>query len=106
MELLIIHPVFHVVLSYSFGDIPKTKKEVEQFDVRTLTSTLSHYLRSAVECLVKLCPELDRLLPPCVSVISRGEAYCYTLSLPVARSDVWFSQQASYTCACWTSSLH
>ena len=42
------------VLSYGFAIIPWTKKEVEQFDVltrKTLTSTLSHHPRSAVERL-------------------------------------------------------
>ena len=95
---------------------------MEQFDVmtrKTLTSTLSHHPRSAVERLylqrgdvgrgfvniehlfyrklvaisqhlsgstdplVKLCYELDRSLPPRTSVLSRGEVYCSTLSLPV-----------------------
>jgi len=106
------------VLSYGFGIISWTKKEVEQFDVRTrktLTSTFNHHPRSAIEHLylphhglsnikhlfyrklvaishhltistdplVKLCFELDRSLPPCVGVISRGEAYYSALSLPV-----------------------
>ena len=106
------------LLSYGFGVIPWTRKEVEQFQGK-LTSTLSHHPRSAVERLyllrgdvgrgliniehlfytklvaisqhlsvstdplVKLCYKLDRLLPPRTSVLSRGEVYCSTLSLPV-----------------------
>ena len=110
------------VLSYGFGIIPWTKKEVEQFDVKTrkiLTSVLSYHPRSAVERLylphgaagrgltniehlfyrklvtishhlsmstdplVQLCLELDRSLPSHVSLISRAEAYCSVLGLPI-----------------------
>ena len=108
------------MLSYGFGIIPWTKKEVEQFDVKTrkiLTSALSYHPTSAVERLylprgaagrgltniehlfyrklvtishhlstdplVQLCLELDRSLPSRVSLISRAEAYCSVLGLPI-----------------------
>ena len=40
------------MLSYGFGIVPWTKKEIQQFDVNTrkiLTATNNHYPRSAVE---------------------------------------------------------
>ena len=51
------------VLSCGFAIIPWTKKEVEQFDVltrNTLTSTLSHHPRSAVEHLYLPCSAAGR----------------------------------------------
>ena len=42
------------LLSYGFGLIPWTKREIAQFDVETrklLTATCNHHSRSAVECL-------------------------------------------------------
>ena len=108
------------VLSYGFGIIPWTKKEIEQFDVstrKTLTATCNHHPRSAVErlylsrsvggiglinvenlffrrlvvmahhlstssdSLVQLCYELDCLLPPYPSVLTRARNYCATLSV-------------------------
>jgi len=52
LELLIHFCV--PILSYGFGLIPWTKKEIAQFDVETrklMTATYNHHTCSAVECL-------------------------------------------------------
>ena len=55
---------------------------IEQLFYRKLVS-ICHHLSSSIDPLVRLCCELDRSLPPRISVISRGEAYCSGLSLPI-----------------------
>jgi len=108
------------LLTYGFGIVPWTVKEIEQFDVssrRIMSSCSSHHPRSAVErlylprmdggrglvnvqnlyyrklatlahhlssssdCLVQLCCQLDGLLPPRVSILSRANAYCSSLEV-------------------------
>ena len=108
------------ILSYGFGLIPWTKKEIAQFDVETrklMTATCNHHPRSAVERLylprnaggmglinvenlffrkvvsiayhlststdrlVKMCFELDKLLPARSAIIFRAESYCASLSI-------------------------
>ena len=78
-------------------------------------AVLAHHLSTSLDSLVQLCSQLDRLLPPRISVFSRADIYCSSLDV----SSNWLSctpceiketlhnkQLASFTASLAAEPLH